>query len=39
MRFCYHDYDYTGKKLPTQHYFMSTSPERSHSHPSTTRAG
>ena len=22
MRFCYHDYDYKGKKLPKQHYFM-----------------
>ena len=22
MRFCYHDYIYKGKKLPTQHYFM-----------------
>ena len=22
MRFCYHDYDFKGKKLPKQHYFM-----------------
>ena len=39
MRFCYHDYDYTGKKLPKQHYFMLYEdealvwmPARTHAH-------